>query len=159
MRFHPAADQHVIGRASRAIDMQGKALDRAAHDRGFHVGTDRATNRCLGDAVGIQDLPLSFRGAPAVAAHGRHKKRFGPQSAEIVHGCPQDRRNVGDPAASGGDGDALPRLHAAVQFQAGQLRMDLAADIRHPRPGEGLTNTKYLGKVQHGSRRLLLGFT
>ena len=67
----------------------------------------------------------------------------------MVHGRAQDLRDVGDPAASGGDGEALPRLYAAVQFQAGELGMDLVGDIRYPRPGEFLADAEDLGEVEH----------
>ena len=149
MGFDAAADQHVIGLAGRAIDVQGKPFGRTAHDRGFHARTDRAADRCLGDAVRLQHLPLAFGRAAAVAAHGRHEERFGPQRAEMFRGRPQDHGDVGDPAAAGRDGDALPRLHAAVQFQPGQLGMDLAGDVCHPRPGKILANAKDLGEVGH----------
>ncbi len=72
MGFDAATDQHVIGLASRAIDVQRKPLGPTADDRGFHVPADRATDRCRGDAVRLQDLPLAFGRAAAVAAHRRH---------------------------------------------------------------------------------------
>jgi len=62
---------------------------------------------------------------------------------------PQDHRDIGDPAASGRDNDTLPRLHAAVQVQTGQLDTNLVADVRHPRPGELLAKTKDLRKAGH----------
>ena len=62
---------------------------------------------------------------------------------------PQDDGDIGDPAASGRDGHALPRLYVAAEFQPGQLGMNLVGNVRHPRPGELLTNAKNLGKVGH----------
>ena len=132
-----------------AVDVQRKTFGRAADDHGFHAGADRAADRCLGDAVGRQDFKLAFRGAAAVAAHRGHEKRPGAQDLEKLHGRPQDRGDIGDTPAAGGDGDALSRLHAAVQLQPAQLRMDLGRHIRHAGPRKVLSHAKDLGKGGH----------
>ena len=107
----------MVRLASRAGDMQRKPLGRMADDGRFHPGADRAADRRLGDAVGRQHAKLPYRGAAAVAAHRGHEERPGAEHLKKLHGRPQDRGDVGDSPAAGGDGDALPRLHAAVQFE------------------------------------------
>ena len=59
-----------------AVEVDRKAFRRAADDDGFHARADRAADELLGDAVGFDELPLSFGGSAAVAAHGRHDERL-----------------------------------------------------------------------------------
>ena len=67
----------------------------------------------------------------------------------MLHGRAEDLRDIGDPAASGGDGDTLSRLHAAVKFQPRQLGVNLAGDIGHARPGELLAKAEDVREVGH----------
>ena len=57
----------------------------------------------LGDAVGLEELPLSFGRSAAVAAHGRHDERLGAQALEMFDDRPGDDGDIGDAAAAGGD--------------------------------------------------------
>ena len=57
--------------------------------------------------------------------------------------------DVGDSPATGRDGHTLPRLHAVVEFQPGQLRPDLTRHIFGLRSEKRLADSKNLGEVSH----------
>ena len=129
VRLDAAADHHVVGLIGEAVEVDGEAFGRLADDDRFHAGADRAAHERLGDAVALDDPPLAFGRAAAVAAHGRHHERLGPQLLEVFDGRPDDRGDIGDAAAAGGDRHALARLDLLAQSQAAQLGVDLGRHV------------------------------
>ena len=109
--------------------MDRKPLGRPANDDGFDARADRAADGLLGDAVGLEQLPLSFGGAAAVAAHRRHDERLCAQALEVFDNRPDDRGDIGDAAAAGGNGHALARPDFLAQVQPRKLPVDLAGHV------------------------------
>ena len=149
MRLDAVADQHVIGLEGQAVEVDRKPLGRAADDDRFHAGADRAADELLGDAVGLEELPLSFGGAAAVAAHGRHDERLGAQALEVFDDRPDDRGDIGDAAAAGGDGHALARPDLLAQLQPRKLPVDLARHVLDAGGVERLAEAEDFGEVGH----------
>ena len=107
--------------------MDRKAFGRLADDDRFHAGPDRAAAELFGDAVAFDDLPLPRSRAAAVAAHGRHDERLGPQRLEMLDRRLDDQVDVGDAAAAGRDGHALARLDAIAQGSGAPVRLRTSA--------------------------------
>ena len=159
VRLDAVADQHVVGLAWRwRSKCSGQALGGAADDDGLHAGADGAADGRLGDAVGLQHVALAFGGAAAVAAHGRDEEGLGAEVPEVLDGRAEDGDDVGDAAAAGGDGHALPRPQRPLQLQAAQLGVDRRGDIRQPGSLEDLANAEDLRKHRHQRKPGSAGF-
>ena len=55
----------------------------------------------------FQEMLLTFRGSPAVAAHRRDDERFQTESGTLLDNRMNDLVDAGDAAAAGGDGNGL----------------------------------------------------
>ncbi len=108
MRLDAVADDDVIGVEGVLIEVDGKALGGFADDHRVHAGPNRAPAKRFGDAVAGQDANLLLGGSAAVAAHGRHDERLTAQAPHVPNDFSEHQGDVGDAAAAGGDGDALP---------------------------------------------------
>ncbi len=149
VRLDAADHKHVIRLVRELVEMDRNALGRLADDDGLHRGFDRAAAKLLGDAVALDNLALAFGRAPAVAAHGRHNKRFGAEGFEMVDGGLDDRVNVGDAAAARRYGHALTRLDLLPEIQFGELALDFVGNVVDTRAVKRLTKTKHLGESGH----------
>lgn len=129
MRFDSANDQHVVRFGSDAIEMHIEAFGGSRHDDRVHGSSDGAAAGLFGDAESCEDSDLPFGRAATMASHRRDDKRFGTEGAEVCCCNSQDRRDIGNASAAGGDSDRVSRFDAALQSQASQLSMGFGFDI------------------------------
>ena len=146
------ADHHVVGGVRMLVEVNREALGRLADDDGGHGGADGTAAGPLGDAVGFEDRPLAAGGAAAVAAHGGHQERLRAEPAKPTHDRAEDRGDVGDAAAAGGDRHGLPRPDHLVQPQLRELPLDCAGNVFDPWRVEPLADAEHAWVVDDASR-------
>ena len=148
--------QHVVGLVGAAVEVDREAFAGAADDYRLHRGADRAADELLGDPIGLDERPLTFRGAAGVTSHGRNDEGLGPQPREMRDGRAKDEVHIGHPAAAGGDRHGLSRLDPLGQLQPGKLGRDLSRNVRDPAALEALADAEDFGIVDHRRTRLLI---
>ncbi len=80
VRLDAVANHDVVGFEGQAVEVDRKAFGGAAQNDRFHTGADRAAGKLFRHAVRLDQFPLTFGRAAAVAAHRRHKEWIGPQA-------------------------------------------------------------------------------
>src|SRR5438105_1138953 len=110
VRLDPANDADVIGLGSMLVENNREALARAAKGDNIHARLDRDADIAFGDAVALDDLALTGRGAAAVAAHRGDKEWFCSERLEKVGHAFEHQRNIGYSAAARRQGYRVPRL-------------------------------------------------
>ena len=119
---------HVIGLEGVPVEVDGKALGRLADDDRLHAGADRAAAELLGDAVRLRSPRRCPSAVPppwlpmAGTMNGLARSALRCSTIALMI-----RLDVGDAAAAGGDGHALPGLDRFARAAAGQA-------AREPRP-------------------------
>ena len=110
MRLYPVEEDDPIGLDGIAVEMNRQAEGVGSeHDR-FHVGSDRALNRVLGDAQLAQEAPLPDGSAAAMASHRGHNERVEPERADRLGGRTDDPGDIGDAAAADSNRDPTTGL-------------------------------------------------
>ncbi len=137
VRLDAADDADVVGLRGELVEIDGKAFGRGAELDDFHGRADGHADERLGDAVAFEDCALSFGGAAAVAAHGRHEERPG---AEVLQNAgPTPLRTTGILA--------MPRLPAVrATVWPGLMNLPRLSLLNASRTACGILSTRGLAK-------------
>ena len=127
--LHAVAHHHVIGLEGQAIEVDGKAFGGSAHHDRFHARSDGAADGFFGNAIRLDELPLSFGRAAAVAAHRRHDERLRAEAIQMIDRSGENDRDIGDAAASGRNRHRLAGQQLLAQVEPGKLRLNLAPHV------------------------------
>src|SRR5262249_23830450 len=114
-----------------------------------HRRTDRRADERLGDAVAIEHGALPLGLAAAVAAHGWHQERLGPELLQELDDALQDQRDISNATAAGRQGHALAGPDGLAEIEALECRANRGGDVFDFGPFEMLPYAHHLGK-RHG---------
>ena len=150
MRLDAVADHHVIGLEGQAVEVDGKALGRAAHHDGFHARADRDSR----PNASVMPYDSSSRRCPsAVPPPWLPMAGTTNGSAPRPSRCSTIARVIAAMLA-------MPRLPAvtatlcpgrtlSAQVQPRKLRLDLGRHVVDAGGVERLADAEDLGKSDH----------
>lgn len=121
VRFDAAGDNDSIGLMSISVLIDRLAELGISEENRLHGRPDRTAHSLGGDSISLQQLSLSFRSCPAVAAHGRHNKWICPALFAEVDDSAGDGVDICNTATAGGDCNAHAGLDRIGNFRPGEF--------------------------------------
>ena len=123
--FDAVAEQHVVGLNGMPIGVDREPLGSLADDHRLQTRPNWTATHRFGDAITLDNLPLSLGRPTAVTAHCREQKRFGAQLVDDLDHRLQNAIDVGDATATHRDRHTFPRAYLLDEIQIRQLAADL----------------------------------
>jgi hypothetical protein len=114
-RFHPARDDDRIGARRVRVAVHRDATGGRADFHDVHLAHDRRAEAILGYSQRGEHLALAGARSSAVGAHRRDEERLPADVANGLREPAQERRNVRDATAAGGDRNPRSRGDPAAQ--------------------------------------------
>ena len=127
MTLHPVEQDDPIALIGVLVYVHRQAPVAGPNLHHLHGGEDGRVHGLLGDAVVVQDLPLTFGGGAAVAAHSGDQDGLAPPGPDEITGCADQQGVFVHPPAPAGDRDPLAGLD--VQSPLLQLRHQHFPDV------------------------------
>ena len=119
--FDPVDEHHAVGLRGDPVHVHGHPAPRLSELDDLHRRTYRRAAEFFRYAQRLQDLDLSLRRGPAVAAHRGHDKGLGLHLLQDLDEGTYDPIYLGDAAASRGERHAHPGFDGRGDLPPPQL--------------------------------------